>query len=347
MGMGMKKHHCLLVVALILFSLPAHCDAQSFPGGNLPSSFFPIPGYSFYFGENTFTCQVKAGYERLDFRFNVPIPEVPPFFGLEIVFPSSVNFKMKDANVWIGAVEFELQMGETYGAFINAEGAASKRVDVSDQQDPFGLPVEWKGSKLEWWSIEGGGFYNLRKDCAFVGGLRRSRLSLKLHDPSDQLGLYQGFLQTGFNDLYSADLLTNMWIPYIGIRVNGNNYRAELLYSPVSFADVTLPFRYRFDIAVPTFGGPFAFQEERYSMNRLGTFLEASMDYHMNWTSSVALGLWIKGTYMNIRGKGYEDSTRQGPESLVPGFSGSGSANACASLNISAIAGGISCLLSF
>lgn len=344
----MKKHHCLLVVALILFALPAHSDAQSFPGGELlGSSFFPSPGCSFYFGGNTITSRVKAGYERLDFRFNVPIPEVPPFFGLEIVFPHSVDFTTKDANVWIGAIELELQMGEAYGTFVKAEGAGSRRVDVRDEQDPFDVPVEWKGSKLEWWSIEGGGFYNFRKDCAFVAALRRSRLALKLDDPSDQLGIYQGFLQTGFNDRYSADLLTNMWIPYIGIRVNGDNYRAELLYSPLSFVDVTLPFRYRFDLAVPTFGGPFAFQEERYSMDRIGTFLEASMDYYMNWRSSLTLGLWVKGTHMNIRGKGYEDSTRQSAQFPVPGFGGSGSANACGSLNIRAIAGGISGLMTF
>jgi hypothetical protein len=358
--MRIQIRHKLLLMSLpiLITILATSVNAQGLFGMGLPGlpSFgqfhggpFGVssPGCSSDSGGCIFTSRVKAGYERLDFRFNVPIPEVPPFNGLEIIFPAAVDFKTKDANVWIGAVELELQMRETLGVFVNGEGAASRRVDVRDEQDPFQLPVEWKGSELEWWSIEGGGFYYFRPGYALVGGLRRSRLSLKLQDPSDVFGFYQGFLQVGYNDRYTADLLTDMWIPYIGIRMNGDNYKAELLYSPLSFVDVTLPFRYRFDIAFPTFGGPFAFQQERYSMDKVGTFVEASLDYYLRSGANYTLSLWAKGTYMNIRGKGFEDSTRQSPPPFFAGFSGSGSAHAQGSLNVSAISGGIAGLVTF
>jgi hypothetical protein len=211
------------------------------------------------------------------------------------------------------------------------------------EQDPFQGLVLWNGSKTQWGQIEGGILYNFLSDYYFIIGLRFDQLSLRLDDPRDQLGYYQGYLQTGYRDLYTSDMNVKTWIPYLGIRIKGSNYKADLLYSPFSSASVALPFRYRYDLAPGggPYGGPFAFQQEYYTMDKLGAFLEGKFQYFAAIINNFGVDLWAKGSYLSVKGTGNEDSTRTYGFQFSDDWSGTSSANAPGSFNTYSLTVGV------
>jgi hypothetical protein len=342
----MKKIVLAIVTSVVVLWSAIPASAEILPILRLSDFTGSAPYFSLIDGKFKVEARFKAGYQRLDARFNVPIAALLPIIGYGIGFPLPVDFKLKDANLWVGAAEFEIQFGEALGLFLNGEGSASRRVGVTMEQDPFGLPVEWTGSKLQWWSLEGGATYRVHSSYSLMAGLRRSKLSLDLRDPSDQAGFYQFWLRSGYQDMYTSDMDAKIWIPYFGVRVHGQGFKADLLYSPFAWADVTLPFRYRYDFAIPDFGGPFAFQQEKYSMKKSGNFFEASMDYEINPIGSIGLGLWAKGSYLCIKGKGFQDSARDAQIPL-PGYTGTSSADASGSFTMYSASGGLAASLGF
>jgi hypothetical protein len=346
----MKRLFCFVACALALIAVPVVGFSQ---GMSVPQLGQQIDGWSKPFTDissaidnlKVDTC-VKVGVKSLNCHFNLPIAAGPPWFGVsEINFPSPVDFDLKKETLSVGSVEFQVQLPRNFSIFLNGEGSVQKTVPVTMGQDPFrggaaGV-VLWNGSKAQWCEVEGGILYNFLSDYYFIVGLRFDRLSMYLNDPSDQSGIYQGYLQTGYQDLYTSDMNVKTWIPYFGVRIKGSNYKADLLYSPFSSANVELPFRYRFDNAPlgGPYGGSFSFQQEYYTMNKLGTFLEGSFQYCAAIINSFGFDLWTKGSYLSVKGDGNEDSTTSNPFST-------NSANAQGSFNTYSLSGGIGVSLS-
>jgi hypothetical protein len=291
---------------------------------------------------------LKIGVKGMTCHFNLPIESVPPFFFYSLFYPSPVDFDMKKETLWVGAIESQVQLPRNFSMFLNGEGSVPKTVAVTMGQDPFQqLMVLWDGSKTQWWETEGGILYNFLSDYYFIIGLRFDQLSLKLDNPRDQLGLYQQILQDGNQDLYTSDMNVKTWIPFLGIRLKGLNYKADLLYSPFSSAIVALPFRYRLDFADPTVGGPFAFQQENYTMNNFGAFFEGSFEYRATVINNFGIDLWAKASYLSVRGSGNEDSTRSGfGYEFGELYDGTSSATAQGAFNTYSLSAGIGVSLS-
>jgi hypothetical protein len=364
-GNTMKRAFGVLACALVLLAMPIpgfpQVSAMPRFGPETNDTFKPFSGMLSTIGNLKVDSCLRVGVKGLTCHFNLPIASVPsPLTVSEIGFPGPVEFDMKNETLWVGAVEFQVQLPRNFSVFLNGEGSAQKAVTVPMVQDPFatysipfnGDPagmVLWNGSKTQWWEVEGGILYNFFSDYYFIVGLRFDQLSLYLNDPRDQSGIYQGFLQYGYQDLYTSDMNVKTWIPYLGIRVKGSNYKGDILYSPFATANVALPFRYKFDNAglvyplPPIFGGPFSFQQENYTMNKPGTFLEASFQYCAAIINNFGLDLWAKWSYLSVKGNGNEDSTMTFP---FYSFEANNSASAQGALNTYSLSGGLGVSLS-
>jgi len=322
----------LILLAVLL--VPAICTAQELP------SLYAIG--SLNVGGVGIVPSLKVGYQSMAVNINVPVP-FSGIFGLELATASTLDFKLQDAGVWIGGVRVDARRGGL-SLFVTAEGNASKSARVSTQSDPFWagfFPVYWRGSNLQWWSIDGGGAVDVSRDLAIIAGFKAEQLSLNLADPIDPTGVIRQF-QAQFGDRYSSDFLTKLWVPYFGLRVEGFNSTGTLIISPYTWANVTIPFRYLF-IDTPFFG----YEDARYNFNNGGVLLEGDIDYRVQAFANVGCTLWLKGTWCQIRGQGYEGYqgavTNLG--NIVASFSSQ--ASAAGSFSSYILAGGLSFLYTF
>ena len=203
-----KRFVFVVVCALALLSAPGVGLPQGMAGPqpcqDTGSWIQSLNGVSSTIGKAKVESCLKIGVKSLTCHFNLPIASVPsPLSVSEIGFPGPVEFDMKNETLWVGAVEFQVQLPRKFSVFLNGEGSAQKAVTVTMVQDPFatysipfnGEPaglVLWNGSKTQWWEVEGGILYNFFSDYYFIVGLRFDQLSLYLNDPRDQSGIYQG-----------------------------------------------------------------------------------------------------------------------------------------------------------
>ena len=236
---------------------------------------------------------------------NLPVPYSE--IGWMLATTSSLDLKLQDADVWTGGIRVDAR-GDRFSAFLTAEGNAHTNVRVDTSSEPFEagyLPVEWRGSNLEWWAIEGGGGVRIRGNLSVVGGMKLEHLSLKLADPVDPLGEIR-FYQAYYGDRYSGDFRTKLWIPYLGIQIEGLSYGAKLLFSPVSWADVRIPFRYLYvDVPHnPYFG--VTFEDAQYRFKPNGLWLAGDLHYELRVRDALRCNIWFKGSWMKIRGQGTE-----------------------------------------
>jgi hypothetical protein len=284
-----------LFAVLCALSLPANGRAQVLPFIDA------ISGFSL--GTVEIQPSVKVGYQ--DMAVNINLPSFTGLEGNSLFAPSSLDFSLKDAGVWIGSVRVDLRRG-AYSLFLSAEGNAGKAAHVFTPSEPYWAgfsQVEWRGSQLEWWSIGEGASVDIGMNAAAVGGFKAEHLSVRLEGPVDPTMAIQ--YEATLGDLYTGDLRTKLWVPYVGLRVDGLDSRATLIFSPYAWADVTIPFRYFF--YGPPFYPWFAFEDARYTFNPGGIFLEGNFDYLVRASESVSCTLWFKGSWCQIRGRGAED----------------------------------------
>jgi hypothetical protein len=299
------------------------------------------PISNFRLGEWRLESSVKVGYQLMSVNMNLPVPFND--FGIELATSSGLDFSVKNAGVWVGGVGLDLRRGP-FWLFINAEGNAGRSVRVYTPSDPFwaGLtPVEWSGSRLEWWNINGGASYDFASNAALMGGFKVEHMSLCLSDAVDQGGVIQQF-QALFGDRYSGDLRTKLLAPYLGLRLEGFNAKATLIFSPYTWANVSIPFRYLF--VMP--GVDRAYEDAQYTFKRGGILVEGTFDYHVQAYTNAGCGVWLKGTWCRIRGRGNEDYradiTGVAPFSLI-----TDSQSAVGTYTSSVLAGGFSFLYAF
>ncbi len=321
---GMK-----VFILLWVLCLPFKAIAQGLPLLD-PISSFPL-------GEWRLESSVKVGYQFMSVNMNLPVPFSD--FGIELATASELDFSVKNAGVWVGGIGVDVHRGP-FSLFINAEGNAGRSVRVNTPSDPFwaGMdPVEWNGSRLEWWNVNGGASYSFTGSAAFVGGLKAEHLSLRLSDAVDPLGIIQQF-QALYGDRYSGDLLSKLLAPYLGLRLDGFNARATLMFSPYTWANVSIPFRYLF--VMP--GIARSYEDAQYTFKRGGILVEGTFDYRGQAYGNASCGVWLKGTWCRIRGRGNEDYVAAGAP-----FTLTNSQSAVGTYTSNVVAGGFSFLYAF
>jgi len=271
-------------------------------------------------------------------NINLPVPSSNDF-GIELLTASGLDFKLQDAGVWIGGVRVDARRGGA-SLFVTAEGNASRSVRASTPSDPFWggqNPVDWRGAALQWWSVGAGGGAEIGNGAAVVGGFRAEHFSLRLTDPEDRPGVIN-FFESTYGDRYSADLLTKLYVPYVGLRFEGLNFTGSILFSPYTWANVKIPFRY-FYVGIP--GVVYGFEDARYTFRRGGVLLEGNLDCRVQASANTNCTVWFKGNWCQNRSNGREDYTAVVTALGVTVFSDSNSGSALGCFTSYVLAGGL------
>lgn len=314
----------------LVLCVPAICTAQGL---------FPFQNTGvFNVGNVQLVPSLKFGYQRMAMNMNVPVT-FNVLVGNELYYSSGLDLKLQDAGVWTGGVRVDARRGKV-SLFLTADGSATKSARVFTPSEPFWAgfwAVDWRGSRLQWWSVGGGGAVNFGNQMAILGGFRAEHLSLGLADPVDPTGTIRRF-EAVFGDRYSADLLTKLWVPYLGLAAEGPNFKSTLVFSPYTWANVKIPFRYLFIFAP----GHYGYENAEYTFKRGGIFLEGTFDYRFRASANASCTLWFKGDWCRIRGRGTEDYRIDNTIGGINVFSSTNTASADGSFGWYVLAGGLS-----
>jgi hypothetical protein len=290
---GMGKSRFVVVIAAVM-CLPGLAAAQGFLPGFLGLDAFDVSGVQV-------SPSVKVGYQSMGLSLNIPVP-YSGSFGLELATQSTLDFKLLDGGVWVGGLGVAAHK-DVFSAFLSVEANAPKNVRVATDSDAFWAgfnPVDWSGSRLEWWAIDGGGGFDLSPNYGIVAGLRLEHVSLKLAEAVDPTGLIQEF-QAQYGDRYRGNLLTKLWLPYVGIRTSGSYFQGLVRVSPVVLCNAKIPLRYTY-VDTPDFG----FEEANYTFKRIGLWVDASLDSDVQVAPNLRCGVWLKGSWLQVMGRGRE-----------------------------------------
>lgn len=281
---------------------------------------------------------VKAGYQRMGINFNMPavIPVGSLLIGSPFASNSTVDLVMRDVNLWVGAARIDVITSGALSMYLSAEGSLRKNIIVATNENPMAgnigvnQPVQWAGSQLEYWAIDGGIGLQLRS-AKILLGLRRDKLSVNLRDPFGYSNPFPpvpppavlGLTVTGSY----GDFTQSLWIPYFGFEVVGANYRWNLIGTPFMAAEINVPLTATTNfMSGGIFFGQFSgYIQDRsvtwkYSITQPSVFVETNFDYDLRLASNFDLGGWFKATYMHVRGSGDLDASTMVSDYFVHPF---------------------------
>lgn len=329
-----KSCLCILITGLVLVSINI-CDAQvlsAIPGiGNVDLGRVKVVPF------------VQVGYKNIGLNLNLPFNITPvDQFGNPMSAPPALDLMFRDTGVWVGSIGLDTRLSSDLFLTLRADGNTSKNISaVTGENYPWGgiqPPYTWGGSGFQWWDVDGMVGYMFYRQWSIVGGLRYDKLTVSLANPVDQTG-------TPINappqiTQISQDISVKTWIPYAGLQLTGQNYRALLLYSPLASPQVLAP--QSITATLPGFFTDSSLYNYKFANN--GSFLDGYFEYNVPIRESLLFGLWARGTWMRFRGDGnwnFVNSFVPPPSSVVNPQSTTGT------LSTYGLSGGISASLIF
>jgi hypothetical protein len=384
---GMKRIVVLSAVIMAVCLLPWVAYAQGFAGftRSLSSTFSPPCGTeSCNVCGFPLTIDAKAGYMSMGLNFN--LPTLPPGFLVLGAEPGSVDLQVRGTGYWMGAVGLMSQITPNFSLSLSAEGNLKKTATALTPDNDLAytttfFPLTWEASKFQWWAIDARAAYKISSQCSILGGFKVDQVSFTLRNPVDALGNPVNFNESlvldsppifvsgAFGESVAGDFQGKLWVPYVGLQVDGGHYRGSIIWSPVAWAKVTIPNRFSQLFSVNAqFNDGEVDQESSVSFNRAlnlryllkkpGTFLEGQFEYDWHCGGAMFFQLWAKASWLKIRGGGTMEA--QGNLSLQQSATFNGttisdsfaesfydSDNALATYTRYSISGGIGAVLNF
>jgi hypothetical protein len=260
------------------------------------------------------------------------LPAIVAGFGLPDA-QQNLDLKLKNEDLWVGSVGGVIDFPSGLALAIKGQAAAKKNVTIYEGEEFVYLGergVVWTGTGLEWWTIDGQVLYRLRNGCSVLAGLRRDHLAVNLDDPRDSYGNPLNFdisfqqviplqpfsIVTTFHAVQScdSDLMSKLWIPYVGLEITGPRYKASFIGSPFAWAEMKIPASLLFYLGItggtiPPYLPPLvvelvAAEGVRYRIAKPAIFLEANFQYDCNVAQPLTLRLWCNASWMQCRGRG-------------------------------------------
>ena len=284
---------------------------------------------------------VKVGYEQIGINMNLPVSSLALAWILE---RKSLDFKLQDAGVWVGEVGLDTMTSRGLLFSLSALGSAQKNVSVKMPENPFGNfglpqltvnPLNWNGSQFQYWSIDGNIGWKIWSDVGIIGGVRFDKVSTDLRDPVDQFGE----LITQPTNQFFADFSTNVWMPYLGIKLLESNYNFTLIATPLATLSVNVPLTFILPDA-----GITSRETSTYNIAKPGWFIEGKFNYFLNLNNDLGFSLWGKLNWLNVKGNGTLDHVHYGPSNGGIDFD---SVSGDATYSRYLVGGGVAATLSF
>ena len=158
--------------------------------------------------------------------------------------------------------------------------------------------------------------YRVRPSLSIVAGLRREQRSFCLSDPTTYDGMHLNPVDTGTlppfpyerHWRYSGTFDSNLWIPFLGLDIIGNGYKASLIASPFASVDIRIPAAFFTDVALFSVGVPFTqlitFEQMQYRVSKPARLSEAHFTHDINVSTLLNLKVWGNVSWLGHRQKG-------------------------------------------
>lgn len=289
----LRRSICLstIICSIVLFCAPAGAVDGSTPLAGSKS------------GDTSWSIGVFSGYQHMDLSFNAP-NHFSGVLGAELFTSSPLKLQLNNANLWVNGIDGEMRKGR-FSAFLAFEGAVPRHTDVTTTAEPFwgGLfPVQWQDDTLNWWSFNGGVGWDIARHFTLQAGVRMEHLSVGMKNPSDSPGLINLF-QNYFGNTYEGNLKSDLWIPWIGLRVREDRLNGSLRFSPLAYTELRIPLDYT-TIFSPTV---MASEQGHYNFRNNGYWLGADLSYDLYKTAKWRFSAWTTGSWLWTRGGAYYD----------------------------------------
>ena len=237
LGACLKKSCLSLFIAgLVLVSINI-CGAQVLSG---------MPGLGdLDFGSVKVVPFCQVGYKNIGFNLNLPFTITPVNqYGRVSTNTPALDLHLRDAGVWVGSIGLDAHLASALFISLRADGNATKNISVVTGENfvfwpGINPPYVWGGSGLQLWDIDGRVGYTFLKDWSALLGVRYDKVTVSFANPVDQTGTPVNLPPN--TSQFTQDIVVKTWIPYIGLQLNGPNYRASLLYSPFASTQVVAP----------------------------------------------------------------------------------------------------------
>ena len=249
----------------------------------------------------TWSIYGETGIQHTDLHFNAPF--VAGIVPQNLFVSSPLNLELHNADAWYGGIGTEFKIGR-FSAFAEGKTTMPRQTSVGTDAEPFwgGMnPVIWNGNRLNWWAVNGGAGVDITSHFTIQAGLKFERLSLGLSNPMDSQGQIALF-HDQFGDTYSGDLVSKLLIPWVGVRAQAAGLSGSLRFSPFAHVDLQIPFSYTTVLSATQ----VVVENENYSFEQNGMWLEANLAYDLykgpSWTCSLwaqASWLWVYGDTLN------------------------------------------------
>lgn len=298
----------VLATLLVILAMVSTAQAQGLPGlAGLGSSLT---------NGVTVTPQVQVGYQKLGLNFNLPALRDPG----PLAWPSTLDLELRKADLWLVALEADVDFPSGLTFALKGQTNFRKNASAYERQEYVEggtQGVSWTASNLQWWTIDGRLMYRFSPDFSVVAGLRREKVSFNLTNPITDQGFPLNLDDSGnigFGTTYerhwrySSNLVSKLWIPYVGLDIIGTQYKASLIASPFASAEVQVPAEYFTDTAFFLSGALLAQlitgEELKYRVMKPAAFIEGNFTYDINVSQGFKLGLWCSASWLRLRGQG-------------------------------------------
>ncbi len=244
----------------------------------------------------------RIGYQRMGLDLSVPIPFEFSIATADTYRSNSVDIKLQNMNLWIVEASLELKINPTTRIVLDGAGSIImlQRLAsfVAETRGQFGTS-EWNTHQLDWLTIGAGAAFEVISSFSLIAGLKWDHFDLTLGGRSGATSINVGSYRN--LNLTSVDILSDLWIPYVGLGLFGPNYRVSVTGSPLALANVRVRTRLSATI-VPSY---MFWGEVFTTLYDPIKFIEANAEYSATvW--GVRLSFWGKAA--GLSGKGQGDS---------------------------------------
>jgi len=277
-----------VIFAVLLFSCPALAaeGVASAAQGNSGNLEWSVYG--------------QTGFQRMNLEYNASFPTGP--FGVELAHPSPLDIKLGNVNLWMGGIGADITKGPLSG-FLDLKASLPRNIDTKTPSEPFygiSLPVDWQGSHLKWWDVSIGAGIDITPHITIQAGFNWDHLSLSMRNPVDPIGVIPAF-ESFYGDNYSGSLKSNLFIPWVGVKVTEERLKGSLRFSPLAYTDLNVPFNYKF-VVIPHSDAVVALENERYTFRHNGIWFEGNLAYDIYKIKNWCFSLWTNASWLRTNG---------------------------------------------
>ncbi len=235
----------------------------------------------------TFEPQVDVGWKKLAISYSVNNRDEDT--ARSILENRPADLELRDANFWIGRLGVTTRAPSGLEMVASASGAVPKTIAVLTPVQPdndVSVPRAWNSRDAEWWTIEGGASYPLSYGVAVAGSVLFNHFLAELCDPWPPT--------TNSSIDYFGDFRVKTFAAYLGVQLEGSNFRAVLSRTPLALCSVRLAYRDQ-KTSAPDL------ESAVYETSGWGYALRGQFDYTLNLPGALQGKVWLDTTLERFR----------------------------------------------